>query len=75
MRSAWQDLIIDPEDVSEISGGTVVVAVRLKAVGRSSGIKADLSFGNVWRIESGLIVSYTSYPSYEEALEAVAPRV
>jgi hypothetical protein len=30
-----------------------------------------MEFANVWRIEAGLVVRYTTYSSVHEALEAV----
>jgi uncharacterized protein len=51
-------------------GEKVVTVVRFEAVGRSSGVKVELPFTNVWELRGGLIVKFNAYHSLQEALEA-----
>ena len=53
-------------------GDTVVTVERFEAVGRDSGAKVEFPpVANVWRLRSRLVVSFATYYSLEEALEAV----
>ena len=52
------------------SGSSVVVALRLSARGRSTGIPVEQNVGQVWTVRDGKALEVRSYLTYREALEA-----
>jgi ketosteroid isomerase-like protein len=69
-RDAMDQIRFDPTGFRE-AGASVVVAMRLSAKGRSSGIPVEQHLGQVWTIHEGKAIRVRSYNSYGEALEAV----
>lgn len=69
-RDVMDEIRFDPEGFREV-GASVVVAVRLSAKGRSTGIPVEQRLGQVWAVEDGKALEVRSYVSYREALEAV----
>src|SRR5271169_1021215 len=69
-RDAMDQIRFDPDRFRE-AGASVVVALRLSAKGRSTGIEVEQHLGQVWTIRDGKAVEVRSYRSYREALEAV----
>ena len=51
--------------------GSVIVAVRLTAKGRFTGIQVEQHLGQVWTVRHGKAIQIRSYVSYTEALKAV----
>ena len=51
-------------------GTSVVVAQRLSARGRSTGIAVEQHLGQVWTVDDGKVLRVRSYVTYREALEA-----
>lgn len=68
-RDAMDQIRFDPASFREV-GASVVVAVRLSAKGRSTGILVEQHLGQVWTIRDGKALRVRSYGSYPEALEA-----
>jgi uncharacterized protein len=52
------------------SGASVVVAVRLRAKGRSTRILVEQQLGQVWTVSDGKAIQVRSYVSYPAALKA-----
>jgi ketosteroid isomerase-like protein len=52
------------------AGDCVVLAVRLTAKGRQTGIPVEQHFAQVWRVRDGKAKQVTTYSSLPEALEA-----
>jgi ketosteroid isomerase-like protein len=52
------------------AGGAVVVAVRLTARGRSTGIAVEQRLVQVWTVRDGRALRLRSYVSYREAIRA-----
>ena len=69
-RDAMDEVRFHPECFRE-AGASVVVAVRLSAKGRSTGIVVEQRLGQVWTIRDGKAIRVQSYVSYREALRAV----
>jgi ketosteroid isomerase-like protein len=69
-RDAMDEIRFYPESLRE-AGASVVVAVRLNAKGRSTGIMVEQRLGQVWSIRDGKAIQVQSYVSYREALRAV----
>jgi len=68
-RDAMDEIRFDPERFRE-AGASVVVALRLSAKGRSTGIVVEQHLGQVWTIRDGKAIHVQSYVSYQEALRA-----
>jgi ketosteroid isomerase-like protein len=51
----------------------VVVAVRLTARGRTTGILVEQRLGQVWATRYGKVVEVRNYASFSEALAAAGP--
>jgi ketosteroid isomerase-like protein len=56
------------------AGEDVIVAVRHRARGRSSGVEVEMPSFQVWTLRDGKIVRYRGFSAREEALEAVGLR-
>ena len=69
-RDAMDHIRFDPVRFRE-AGAAVVVALRLSARGRSTGIPVEQHLGQVWTIQDGKAIDVRSYISYRKALEAV----
>lgn len=68
-REAMNEIRFEPAGFRE-AGRSVVVALRLTAKGRSTGIHVEQHLGQVWTIREGRAVGVQNYLSYREALEA-----
>jgi ketosteroid isomerase-like protein len=68
-REAMEQIRFEPARFRE-AGGSVVVALRLTARGRSTGIHVEQRLGQVWTIDHGRAIRVQNYVSYREALEA-----
>jgi ketosteroid isomerase-like protein len=68
-REAMREIRFHQETVRD-AGSSVVVAVRLTAVGRTTAIPVEQRFAQVWSLRGGKAVSVRTYPSVSEALEA-----
>ncbi len=69
-RDAMDEIRFHPESFRE-AGASVVVALRLSAKGRSTGITVEQRLGQVWTIRDGKALQVQSYLSYGEALQTV----
>ncbi len=69
-RDAMDEIRFYPESFRE-AGASVVVALRLSAKGRSTGITVEQRLGQVWTIRDGKALQVQSYLSYGEALQTV----
>ncbi len=69
-REAMDQIRFDPTGFRE-AGTSVVVALRLSAKGRFTGIHVEQHIGQVWTIHDGKAIQLQSYTSYREALEVV----
>jgi len=74
---AFEDVMDDirfvPERFWDV-GETVVVAVRLVAKGKESGISAEQFMAQVWTMRDRKATRVRTYPTSAEALEAVGLR-
>jgi ketosteroid isomerase-like protein len=67
---AWSRWTLVPEEFID-AGDCVVVVIRLRAVGQSSGIEVERLDALVYRLREGKIVSLDYYNNKPEALKAV----
>jgi ketosteroid isomerase-like protein len=67
----WVDFHAEIEQAIDAGGDEVVVQIRNTGRGRTSGAPVELLFGQVWTVRDGKITRLRSFPTFEEALEAV----
>ncbi len=63
-----------PERFWEAGDHAVVVALRVTAKGKSTGIPVELRIGQVWTIDDGKATAARVYPDAANALETVGLR-
>ncbi|HEX5224986.1 MAG TPA: nuclear transport factor 2 family protein [Solirubrobacteraceae bacterium] len=68
--AAWTDWSIEPENFID-AGDSVVIFIRMKAEGRSTGIELDREDALVYGLRSLLITRIDYYNDRNEALKAV----
>jgi ketosteroid isomerase-like protein len=71
-REGWNELVMVPERMVP-SGDAVIVLVRFDGVARE-GMQVSRRFAQVYTFRDGMLVHYQSYPSWDEAVEAVQSR-
>jgi ketosteroid isomerase-like protein len=64
---AWDDLQVAPERFIDARDGVVMV-IRVRGRGRTSGATVDIRAADFFEFEDGEIVRHTGYPDAEEAL-------
>ena len=69
-EDAMRDIRFDAERVWDV-GDTVVVALRLTAKGRETGILVEQTLGQVWTVRDGVAMRVQSFVTVSEALESV----
>jgi ketosteroid isomerase-like protein len=55
------------------AGDDVIVCLRLRGRGKTSGVEVEMSRCNVYRIRSGLAIRVELFETKAEALQAVGP--
>ena len=79
-EEVWDYLTFLDEEFGEIRAergeyvevaGRVLVPVRVRGKGRSSGAEGEFSFVSVFTVAGGQLVNGRNYPTMAEALEAV----
>jgi ketosteroid isomerase-like protein len=67
---AFEDYDWNPEQLTELGPGTVLVLVTEEGRGKSSGVPVRQSFAALYTVIDGKIARVTIFPSEEQALEA-----
>jgi uncharacterized protein len=70
---AFEDYRGEPKEFID-AGEHVIVAVRHRARGKSSGVDVDMPSFQVWTLRDGKVVRYRGFSSREEAVEAAGLR-
>ena len=70
----WAEWRAEPEEVSEIGPDTVLATFRFHAVGKDSGVPIEARLASVFVLSQGRLFRGHTYPSREEALEALELR-
>ena len=65
----WDDYRLDAEELID-AGSSVVVAVRERGRGKSSGAPFDQRWAQVWTFRRGRIIRWELFPDKAAALEA-----
>jgi ketosteroid isomerase-like protein len=68
--SAWSEFTLEPEEFID-AGERVIVALRMKATGRGSGVTLERQDALVVELRDGLAVRIDYFNDKEQALEAV----
>ncbi len=71
LAERWAEWRSEVEDVIEVGSDTVVVSIRFSAVGKDSGVPIEARLGAVVVLSDGKLLRGHTYPSRQEALEAV----
>lgn len=69
---AWNSVTIEAEEITEV-GENVLAAIRMRVVGRGSGVPVDLRYFHLWTFRGGLVIRLEVHPTREQALEALGP--
>jgi ketosteroid isomerase-like protein len=67
---AFEDFTFEVERVTDLGGGTVVVAVTERGRGKGSGVLVERSVAALYNVLGGKIVRITGFRTEREALEA-----
>jgi ketosteroid isomerase-like protein len=67
----WEDFQVEIEEVRELPDDRVFVVARDSGRGRRSGVEVEMLVFQVWTLREGKVVRLQSFPSREQALEAV----
>jgi ketosteroid isomerase-like protein len=73
LLASWADFAMEAEDFFD-AGDSVVVQIRQRGVGRSSGAVTELRYFQVWTFRGDAIIRIESILEREQALEAVGLR-
>ena len=71
LADSWKEWRNEAEEILNISRDTVVATVRFRGIGKDSGVPVDARLGIVIVLSEGKVLRGHTYPSREEALEAV----
>jgi ketosteroid isomerase-like protein len=66
-KAEWDDYEVQPEEFADM-GDRVVVTVRLRGRGRSSGVEIDARFYDVYTLRDGKIVRMDQFTERSEAI-------
>jgi ketosteroid isomerase-like protein len=67
----WEDFRVEIEEVRELPHDKVFVVARDTGRGKGSGVEVEMQVFQIWTLSEGKVVRLQSFPSREEALEAV----
>jgi ketosteroid isomerase-like protein len=68
-REAFDDIHFEAEQLSD-AGTSVVVALRMTAVGKHTAIPVEQRNGGVWTVADGKVAVIDTYASFADALAA-----
>jgi ketosteroid isomerase-like protein len=71
---AFEEYSFDADRLSDLGSGWVLAAVTESGRGKGSGAPAQRSFAALYTLLDGRIARITTFPSWDEALQAVARR-
>ena len=68
---AFEDYAYEAERLTDLGGGAILAAITETGRGKGSGAPVRHSFAMLYTVIDGKIARITSFPSEEEAIEAV----
>ena len=74
LADRWAEWRIEPEEVFDVGPDTVLATLRFHGVGKDSGVPVEGRLASVVVLSEGKLLRGRTYPSREEALEAVGLR-
>jgi ketosteroid isomerase-like protein len=66
----WEELSFEPERFIDVDDERVLVMVRVRAVGKGSGVPVELENAHEFTIRNGVLVQFKVFSDRDEALEA-----
>ena len=73
-REPWATISVEPLEFTEIDAERVLVEVRFRGMGKTSGVVTEVEFPFIWTIRNGKAVHFQSFADRAEALEAAGLR-
>ena len=70
-RAAWDDYVVEAEEVIDAGDDQVVVVLRETGRGKSGGVALTNRWGQITTVRGGVIVHTMVYRTPDEALEDV----
>jgi ketosteroid isomerase-like protein len=70
----FDELALEPDQISEVDNDRVVVLMHAFGTGKGSRVRVELRYGTVYTLEARRIVRVDVFPEPEQALEAVGLR-
>jgi ketosteroid isomerase-like protein len=74
VRDVYDDVALEPEEITPVGDEDVVVIARLTGTARGSGVEIDTRQGYVWTVRDGTAVRLRWFREPDEAWRAVEPR-
>jgi ketosteroid isomerase-like protein len=71
MADAWGEWRIEADEILDVNHDTVVATGRFLARGKDSGVPVEARLATMFVLSKGKVLRGQTYPSREEALEAV----
>ena len=73
-REPWESIAIEPQEVTELDQGRVLVRFRFHGTGRGSGVKTTLDFALLSTMRNAKVARFQFFADRAEALEAAGLR-
>jgi hypothetical protein len=77
LRTAWvaqREMLggdafgVEPREIRDLGAGTVLVHMRVRGQGDTSGVPIELDYVQLWTIRDRLVARVDKYPSVADAL-------
>ena len=72
---AWEQFVLEVEEVIELGSGRVVTPTVVRARGKGSGIDVEAAGAMIWAVRSGKILAGRFFQTREEALKAASSAI
>jgi ketosteroid isomerase-like protein len=74
LAERWAEWRSEVEEIFEMGSDGIFATILFRAVGKDSGVPVEARLGSVFVLSQGKLLRGRTYPSREEALEAVGLR-
>jgi ketosteroid isomerase-like protein len=73
LLEVWADLTMEADEIEAV-GGCVLASVRVRGVGRTSGVPTEMHYFQLWSFRGRKVIRFESFRERAEALEAAGLR-
>jgi ketosteroid isomerase-like protein len=73
LLGTWAELTMEADEI-EAAGECVLASVRVRGVGRTSGVPAEMHYFQLWSFRGRKVIRFESFRERAEALEAAGLR-